>query len=88
MITSTLQRLIEDILENAGDCTRERKKKRISIKDLFKAWSEDSDLKDIMKGCILPGTPVEPTIRPVRRKRKPKPAEVPTTEAVVEAPKS
>ena len=80
-MTSTLEYLASEILELAGNCSRDEKRKRIRPRDIMLAVENDEELKSLWSSTILPCTGTSPSIpkfildqhkekKPTRRKQK------------------
>ncbi|RNA39158.1 core histone macro- isoform X2 [Brachionus plicatilis] len=61
-LSATIEYLIAEILELGGNAARDNSRARISPRHLMLAIKTDSELEQLFKKCILPGSGVIPSI--------------------------
>lgn len=62
--TAVLEYLVAEVFELAGSITKNRKRKRITPRDLLFSFKRDIEINELLKNVTIPGGGVMPMIHP------------------------
>lgn len=63
-VAATLEYLVAEVLELAGNCARYFKKKRVAPRHILLTLRHDKELEELTKGAIVPEGGVRPFVHP------------------------